>query len=70
MLSQTCNAFGYEHNWFVFERIHMKKRNYLEQQRLDDLVFMQYNFQLRLNLLLNERLDIDPIVLDDIDPSS
>jgi hypothetical protein len=70
VLSQTCNAFGCERNWFVFERIHTKKRNRLEQKRLNDLVFVQYNLRLRCNQLLNKRLDSDPIVLDDVDPTS
>ncbi|KAH9303560.1 hypothetical protein KI387_044441, partial [Taxus chinensis] len=45
-------------------------RNRLEQQRLNDLVFVQYNLRLRRNQLLNRRPDTDPIVLDDIDPTS
>jgi hypothetical protein len=38
ILSQTCSASGCERNWSVFERIHTKKRNRLEQKRLNDLV--------------------------------
>eukprot|EP00253_Pinus_taeda_P015981 PITA_15981 len=70
ILSQTCSASGCKHNWFVFERIHMKKRNRLEQKWLNDLVFIQYNPQLRRNQLLNKIPNTDPIVLEDIDPSS
>jgi hypothetical protein len=70
VLSQTCGASGCERNWSVFERIHTKKRNRLEQKRLNDLVFVQYNLQLRRNQLLNKRPDTDPIVLDDVDPTS
>jgi len=69
-LSQTCSASGCEHNWFVFDRIHTKKRNRLEQKRLNDLVYVQYNLRLRRNQLLNKRPDSDPIVLEDIDPTS
>ena len=69
VLSQTCNASRCEHNWFVFERIHTKKRNRLEQKLLNDLVFVQYNLRLRRNQLLNKRPDSDPIVLDDVDPT-
>eukprot|EP00253_Pinus_taeda_P017800 PITA_17800 len=32
VLSQTCNASGCERNWSVFECIHTKKRNCLEQK--------------------------------------
>jgi len=70
VLSQPCSASGCERNWSVFERIHTKKRNRLEQKRLNDLVFVQYNLRLRRNQLLNKRPDTDPIVLDDVDPTS
>eukprot|EP00253_Pinus_taeda_P014881 PITA_14881 len=43
VLSQTCSASGCERNSSVFERIHTKKRNCLEQKWLNDLVFVQYN---------------------------
>eukprot|EP00253_Pinus_taeda_P010821 PITA_10821 len=70
ILSQTCSAIGCECNWFVFERIHTKRRNRLDQKRLNDLVYVQYNLRLRRNQLLNKRLDSDPIALEDIDPTS
>eukprot|EP00253_Pinus_taeda_P011488 PITA_11488 len=70
ILSQTCSAFGCERNWSVFERIHTKKRNRLDQKRLNDLVYVQYNLRLRRNHLLNKRPNSDPIVLEDIDPTS
>jgi len=70
VLSQTCSSSGCERNWSVFERIHTRKRNRLEQKRLNDLVFVQYNLRLRRNQLLNKRPDSDPIVLDDVDPNS
>lgn len=69
ILSQTCSAAGCERNWSVFERVHTKKRNRLDQKRLNDLVYVQYNLQLRHNQLLNKRPDSDPIVLEDIDPT-
>ena len=37
---------------------------------LNDLVFVQYNLRLRHNQLMNKRPDTNPIVLDDIDPTS
>jgi hypothetical protein len=70
VLSQPCSASGCERNWSVFEKIHTKRRNRLEQKRLNDLVFVQYNLRLRRNQLLNKRPDTDPIVLDDVDPTS
>eukprot|EP00253_Pinus_taeda_P030358 PITA_30358 len=70
ILSQTCSATGCERNWSVFERIHAKRRNRLDQKRLNDLVYVQYNLRLRRNQLLNKRPDSDPIVLEDIDPTA
>eukprot|EP00253_Pinus_taeda_P004371 PITA_04371 len=70
ILSQTCSATGCERNWSVFERIHTKRRNRLDQKWLNDLVYVQYNLRLRRNQLLNKRPDSDPIVLEDIDPTS
>eukprot|EP00253_Pinus_taeda_P009841 PITA_09841 len=70
VISQTCSASSCECNWSVFERIHTKKRNCLEQKRLNDLVFMQYNLQLRRYQMMKKTRDLDPIVLDDIDPTS
>lgn len=70
VFNQTCNASGCEHNWSVFVCIHIKKRNHLEQKQLNDIVFMQYNFWLRHNQMMNKRPDLYPIVLEDIDPTS
>ncbi|XP_039133224.1 uncharacterized protein LOC120270272 [Dioscorea cayenensis subsp. rotundata] len=47
LLSQTASSSGCERNWSVFERIHTKKRNRLEHQRLSDLVFVNYNLRLK-----------------------
>jgi hypothetical protein len=38
---------GCERNWSVFEHIHSKKRNRLEHQKLNDLVFVRYNLRLK-----------------------
>ena len=48
VLSLTCSATGCERNWSTFEHVHSKKRNRLEQQRLNALVFVKYNLQLEL----------------------
>eukprot|EP00253_Pinus_taeda_P014564 PITA_14564 len=70
IFSQTCSATGCECIWSIFERIRTKKRNCLDKKRLNDLVYVQYNLQLKRNQLLNKRPDSDPIVLEDIDPTS
>eukprot|EP00253_Pinus_taeda_P023785 PITA_23785 len=51
-------------------RIHTKKRNRLDQKRLNDPVYVQYNLRLRRNQSLDKIPDSDPIVLEDIDPTS
>ncbi|CAN6878736.1 unnamed protein product [Brassica oleracea] len=51
ILSQTASSSGCERNWSVFERIHTKKRNKLEHQRLNDLVYVHYNLRLQNRLV-------------------
>eukprot|EP00253_Pinus_taeda_P013240 PITA_13240 len=46
ILSQTCSSSGCECNWSVFEKIHNKKRNRLESQGLNDIVYVYYNLRL------------------------
>ena len=65
ILSQPCNASGCEHNWSLFEP---RKRNRLMKERLDKLVFVNYNLSL-LNRRI-ERSDGDPIDLDTIDQTN
>ncbi|XP_059639841.1 uncharacterized protein LOC132282251 [Cornus florida] len=47
VLSLTCSASGCERNWSVFEHLHSKKRNWLTQYRLNDLVFIKCNRALK-----------------------
>lgn len=53
LLCQTSSSLECEKNWNVFERIHAKKRNRLEHQRLNDLIYVTYNLRLkkRYNLI-------------------
>ncbi|RDX60943.1 hypothetical protein CR513_60875, partial [Mucuna pruriens] len=48
ILSLTCSATGCERNWSTFDQVHTKRRNRLEQQRLNALVFVKYNLQLEM----------------------
>jgi hypothetical protein len=48
VLSSTCSATGCERNWSIFYHVHSKRRNRLETQRLNALVFVKYNIQLEL----------------------
>ncbi|CAN6245193.1 unnamed protein product, partial [Urochloa humidicola] len=43
ILSLTSSSSGCERNWSCFEDIHTKKRNKLTCERLNQLVFVQYN---------------------------
>ena len=47
VLSQTTSSLGYERNWSFFERMHKKKGNRLEHQRLNNLVCVTYNLRLQ-----------------------
>ncbi|XP_061353108.1 uncharacterized protein LOC133297896 [Gastrolobium bilobum] len=58
VLSQTCSASGCERNWSAFEHIHSNKRNRLEHQKLNDLVYVRYNLRLaQRNRLKNQNYD-------------
>ncbi|XP_052622365.1 uncharacterized protein LOC111902616 [Lactuca sativa] len=60
ILSQMASSSGCERNWSVFERIHTKRRNRLEHQRLNDLVFVHYNLRL-------QNRSYDPVDYENID---
>lgn len=62
VLSLTCSSSGCERNWSIFEHLHSKKRNRLEQQKLNDLVYIKYNRALKRRFEM--RNTIDPIILD------
>ena len=49
-------------------QIHTKRRNRLEDQSLNDLVYIKYNRALKKRY--NERDTIDPIILKEIDESN
>nr|GEY04906.1 hypothetical protein [Tanacetum cinerariifolium] len=66
ILSQTASSSDCERNWSVFERIHTKRRNRLEHQRLNDLVYVHYNLRLQHRLHLDKR-SYDPVDYECID---
>eukprot|EP00253_Pinus_taeda_P012588 PITA_12588 len=65
VLSQPWSVSSCEINWSVFQHIHSKKRNRLEHERLEKLVFIYYNL-LTLAKQVQPK-DTDPILLDTID---
>ncbi|KAA8539485.1 hypothetical protein F0562_026177 [Nyssa sinensis] len=67
ILSQTCSLIGWKPNQIPIEQTHEKK-NFLEHQRLRDLLFVQYNLRLRQMVRKNKEQDaVDPISYDNID---
>eukprot|EP00253_Pinus_taeda_P007364 PITA_07364 len=69
ILSQTCSSSRCERNWSIFEIIHNKKRNRLESQRLNDMVYVYYNLRLWVRQL--ERIpDMEVISLDEINTTT
>nr|DAD20724.1 TPA_asm: hypothetical protein HUJ06_022187 [Nelumbo nucifera] len=59
-----CSSSGCEHNLSVFKRIHMKRRNRLEYQRLNDLVYVHCN----LHVMDGKKIEnLDPIGHEHID---
>ncbi|CAN6305466.1 unnamed protein product [Urochloa humidicola] len=65
VLSQTCSASGCERSWSYFEHVHSKKRNRLEHQRLNDIVYVHSNLRLQQRSKLSTR-NYDPIMLEEI----
>ncbi|XP_058084729.1 uncharacterized protein LOC131232482 [Magnolia sinica] len=72
ILGLTCSASGCERNWSTFESIHTKKRNRLEQKKLNDLVFVQYNQKLRERFQSRKKKPsfFDHICLDELDANN
>ncbi|KAL0434367.1 UNVERIFIED_CONTAM: hypothetical protein Slati_2771000 [Sesamum latifolium] len=73
ILGQSSTSSGCQKNGSVFEQIHTKKRNRLEHQRLNDLIYVHYNFKLKDRSPRMERQhrcpredDVDAI--EDIEP--
>ncbi|XP_012844773.1 PREDICTED: uncharacterized protein LOC105964816 [Erythranthe guttata] len=66
ILSQTASSSGCERNSNVFERIHTKKRNILEHNRLNDLVYDHYNLRLKNRLVVSKR-SYDPVDYESIE---
>ncbi|XP_016168558.1 uncharacterized protein LOC107611111 [Arachis ipaensis] len=47
VLSLTCSSSGCERNWSVFEMVLTKRRNWLHQKKMNDLVYVMYNLKLK-----------------------
>ncbi|KAL5165681.1 hypothetical protein HKD37_18G050770 [Glycine soja] len=53
--SYGCSASNFasscERNWSIFEHIHSNKRNRLEHQKLNDIIYVRYNLRLQQRIL-------------------
>ncbi|XP_054816627.1 uncharacterized protein LOC129316304 [Prosopis cineraria] len=64
ILSQTSSSSSCERNWSLFERIHTKRRNRLEHQRLNDLVFTNYNLRLKNRSQLKKKQVLIQLIMN------
>ncbi|XP_059627380.1 uncharacterized protein LOC132270201 [Cornus florida] len=65
ILSLTCSSSGCKRNWSAFEMVHSKRRNRLQQKKMNDLVFVMYNIKLRERNLKRQAV-IEPIIFEDV----
>lgn len=67
--SQPCSSHWCRWNWPTFESVHAKRRNKIEQEKFNDLVFVHCNVWLRA---IVRRIcgNFKPIVFDEIDVDS
>lgn len=69
ILSQVCSTFSFERHWSTFQQIHSEKRNKIDKETLNDLVYINYNLKLARQMK-TKPLESDPIQFDDIDMTS
>ncbi|XP_072054843.1 uncharacterized protein [Arachis hypogaea] len=65
LFHQTSSSSECERNWNLFEQIHSKRRNWLEHQRLSDIVYVTYNLHIQSRLHRKKR-NYDPIDIQSI----
>ncbi|KAK2655644.1 hypothetical protein Ddye_008696 [Dipteronia dyeriana] len=72
ILALTTSSSGCERNWSTFEVIHTKKRNRLDVDRLNNLVYVQFNSKLihKYTRLMNKEVNIDVLLASDGDASN
>ncbi|CAJ2667547.1 unnamed protein product [Trifolium pratense] len=69
ILSQVCSTFSFQRQWSTFRQIHSEKKNKIDREILNDLVYINYN--LKLNRQMNAKsLEVDLLQSDDIDMTS
>ncbi|KAL9313723.1 hypothetical protein ACSQ67_019175 [Phaseolus vulgaris] len=69
ILSQVCSTYSFHRQWSNFRQIHSEKRNKIDRETLNDLVYINYN--LKLGRQMNAKSsEVDLLQLDDIDMTS
>ncbi|KAK4844916.1 hypothetical protein QYF36_026019 [Acer negundo] len=68
ILSQPCSSHWCKWNWTTFENIHSKKRNKVELEKFNDLVFVHCNLWLQA-IYRSRDGKFKPIIYDEIDVS-
>ncbi|KAK2977054.1 hypothetical protein RJ640_011665, partial [Escallonia rubra] len=68
ILSQPCSSQWCKWNWSTFENLHKQKCDSLEQEKLNDLVFVQCNLWLQA-IDRSREGKCKPIIFDEIDVS-
>ncbi|XP_057733824.1 uncharacterized protein LOC130948997 [Arachis stenosperma] len=69
ILNQAFASSGCERNWSLFYHIHTKRRNRLEHDRLNDIVYVTYNLRLKFRKEKEKRkqkTQYDPIDYESI----
>ncbi|KAK0597064.1 hypothetical protein LWI29_021452 [Acer saccharum] len=69
ILSQVCSTFTFEKHWSTFQQIHSEKRNKIDKETLNDLIYINYNLKLARRME-SKSIEADPIQFDDIDMTS
>lgn len=69
ILSQVCSTSCFEKQWSTFQQIHSEKRNKIDKEELNDIIYINYNLKLGRPKNIKP-FDTDPIQLDDIDMTS
>ncbi|KAJ4952546.1 hypothetical protein NE237_029378 [Protea cynaroides] len=69
ILSQPCSSHWCRWNWSTFENLYNKKRNRMEQEKFNELVFVHCNLHLQA-ITQNREWKFKPIIYDEIDVSA
>jgi len=69
ILSQVCSTFSFHRQWSNFRQIHSEKRNKIDRETLNDLVYINYNLKLARQMNAKSS-EVDLLQLDDMDMTS